>query len=280
MNKTEITVIKANGQAEAFNPSKLENSLLRAKATKEIAKEVIQHVQNELHDGITTAQIYKHAFFVLNKLRTPAAHMYSIRQALAELGPSGFPFEKYIAEIFKSLGYTTETNQIVMGGCVGHEVDVVAWNDAKLIMCEAKFHNDLSMKTDLKVALYVKSRFDDLVEATHNYGGKRRKLDEGWLITNTKFTSTAIQYSLCKGLKLIGWNYPEKGNLQDLIEDGDLMPITTLNEIHKGETKILLESGIVLCKQIRENVSLLVDAGIQRDRAEIIVAEVNSIQNK
>lgn len=272
-----INVVKANGQIEPFDVKKLESSLLRSKATPEIAAEVISHIEGEMHDGITTAQIYKHAFFLLNKIKAPAAHHYSIRQAIAELGPSGFPFEKYLAEIFRSLGYTAETNQIAMGGCVGHEVDVVAWNDKKLIMCEAKFHNELGMKTDLKVALYVKSRFEDLSEATHFYGNKRRKLDEGWLITNTKFTSTAVQYGLCKGLKMVGWNYPERGNLQDLVEDGDLMPITTLNEIHKGELKILLESGIVLCKQIRGNASILVDAGLSKDRADAIVAEAESI---
>ncbi len=270
-------VLKANGQLEQFDPSKLEKSLTAAKASPEIVSKIIDHVQKELVDGTTTAQIYKHAFFLLHKFQTPASYRYGMRQAVSALGPSGFPFEKYVAEIFRSQGYSAETNQIVKGGCVEHEVDVVAWNDKKLIMCEAKFHNQRGMKCDLKVALYVKARFDDLLEVTHFYGNKRRTLNEAWLITNTGFTSTAIEYGLCKNMTMIGWNYPGDVSLQSMIEDGDLMPITCLTEIHSGELKSLLQQGIVLCKQIRNNTSILIDAGLPKDRAEKIVEEVNNI---
>lgn len=277
MNNTKpLTVLKANGQSEPFDPEKLENSLLRAKASEETVSHIIEHVRKEITDGITTAQIYKHAFFLLHKLQKSAARNYSIRRALANLGPSGFPFEKYVAEILKSQGFTAETNQIVKGGCVEHEVDVVAWNDTRLIMAEAKFHNDQSIKTDLKVALYVKARFDDLLEATHVYGGKRRNLTDSWLITNTKFTTTAIEYGMCKGLTMIGWNFPSKNNLQTMIEDGDLVPLTALPGIHKSELKILFDAGLVLCKQVRGNPSLLVDAGIPKERAEQIVNEIEA----
>ncbi len=267
-------VLKANGQYEDFDPAKLENSLLRSKAKPEIIADIIKHVQDEIADGTTSAQIYKHAFFLLHQTQKSAARRYALRRAVQNLGPSGFPFEKYVAEILKSQGYTTETDQMVQGGCVKHEVDVVAWNDNKLIMVEAKFHNDQSIKTDLKVVLYVKARFDDLLEATHFYGGKRRKVGESWLITNTKFTTTAIEYAMCKGLTLIGWNFPGKTNLQTMIEDGDLMPLTCLAEISQGELKILFEKGVVLCRQARGNQSLLVDCGLSQDRAKIIVDEI------
>jgi len=102
---------------------------------------------------------------------------------------------------------------------VPHEVDVVAYNAKKLIMIEAKFHNELGTKSDLKVVLYIKARFDDLAENVFNYGGQNRKITDSWLVTNTKFSSTAIHYGVCKNLTMIGWNYPEKGNLQDMIEE-------------------------------------------------------------
>ncbi len=277
MSENTPFILKANGQREAFDANKLEQSLLRSKASPEIAADVIDHVRKEITDGMTTAQIYKHAFFLLHKLEKPAARAYSLRKGVASLGPSGFPFEKFVAEIFKNLGYETETDQMVTGGCVMHEVDVVAWNDSKLIMSEAKFHNQVGLKSDLKIALYVKARFDDLVEATHMYGGKRRKLDEFWLITNTKFTTTAIEYGMCKGLKMVGWNYPVKGNLQDLIEDGDLMPITCLNDIEGSDLKLLLENGLVLCKQVRGNISTLTDLGIHKDRAQKIIDEIGAM---
>jgi hypothetical protein len=272
-------ILKANGVKEDFNPTKLQESLERSKVKPEIISDIIEHVKNEITDGTTTAQIYKHAFFLLHNSQKSAAKRYALRRAVQNLGPSGFPFEKYVAEILKSQGYTTETDQLVQGGCVTHEVDVVAWNDAKLLMAEAKFHNDQSMKTDLKVALYIKARFDDLRDATHFYGGKRRKVDEAWLITNTKFTTTAIEYAMCKGLTLIGWNFPGKMNLQSMIEDGDLMPLTSLTDIDQAELKLLFDAGIVLCKQVRGNKTLLVDAGIHPDRAQMIVDDASSMQN-
>jgi len=270
-------ILKANGQLEDFDPTKLAASLERSKADPEVIKEIIGHVRDEITEGTTSAQIYKHAFFLLHKEQKTAARRYALRRAVQNLGPSGFPFEKYVAGILKSQGYTTETDQLVQGGCVQHEVDVVAWNDSRLIMVEAKFHNDQSMKTDLKVALYVKARFDDLLEATHFYGNKRRKVTDSWLVTNTKFTTTAIEYAMCKGLTLIGWNFPGKVNLQTMIEDGDLMPLTSLPEISQSELKILFDAGIVLCKQARGNFSLLVDAGLPRERAEFIVQEVSEM---
>lgn len=271
-------VMKANGKLEAFDPHKLEQSLLRAKASPEIANKVIDHVRSELVDGTTTSQLYKHAFFLLHKFQSPAANRYSLKQAIMNFGPTGFPFEKYVAEIFRSQGFEALTNQIVMGGCVEHEVDIVAWNEDKLIMSEAKFHHQAGLKCDLKVALYVKARFDDLREATYFYGNRRRSVGASWLVTNTKFTTTAIQYGLCKGVTMIGWDYPTTSyNLRTMIEDGDLLPVTCLGELHISEQKILLDKGLVLCKQIKKNLPVLLNAGLPKQRAQKILDEVNQI---
>ena len=62
-----------------------------------------------------------------------------------------------------------------------------------------------------------------------------------------------------------------------MIEDGDLMPLTCLTEISQGELKTLFEKGVVLCRQARGNVSLLVDAGLPQERAQVIVDEIESL---
>lgn len=216
-NVRQVDILKANGVREAFVPEKLEFSLMRAGATPEAIEHVLGRIQNELRDGMTTHEIYDHAFKALAEYKTPVAQRYSVRRALMEMGPTGFPFEDLVAEILKTKGFETLTRQTVLGGCVPHEIDVVAWNEKKLLMVEAKYHNELGTKSDLKVALYVKARIDDLKHNVFNYGGKDRKLTEGWLITNTKFSSTAIHYGICQNLVMIGWNYPERGNLQDMI---------------------------------------------------------------
>ncbi len=224
-----INIVKANGVREAFDAAKLRGSLLRAGAEEDSISAVMSRVMSELHDGTTTKEIYDHAFKYLREYKKPIAQRYSIRRVLMEMGPTGFPFEDFVAEIFKARGFETLTRQTVLGGCVPHEVDVVAWNEEKLIMVEAKFHNELGIKSDLKVALYVKARMDDLKHSIFNFGGKDRKLSEGWLVTNTKFSSTAIHYGVCQNLVMIGWNYPEKGNLQDMIEETPQLLETILN---------------------------------------------------
>jgi len=215
----QVEIIKANGVREDFEPAKMRASLMRAGANEDAIATVMSHVMNELKPHMTTKELYQHAYKILSDYEKPVAQKYSLRRALMEMGPTGFPFEDLVAEILKEKGFETMTRQTVLGGCVPHEVDVVAWNKKKLIMVEAKFHNELGTKSDLKVALYVKARVDDLKGNVYDYGGEDRKLSEGWLVTNTKFSSTAIHYGVCQNLTMIGWNYPEKGNLRDMIEE-------------------------------------------------------------
>lgn len=271
----EIYITKADGTKEKFDVAKLENSLKKAGAGSKVAEEIVTSVQKELTDGLTTKEIYHRAFDLLRKEEKPIALKYSLKRAIMELGPSGFPFEKFIAEIFRYKGYTAETGKIVKGFCVEHEVDVVAWDDKKLVMCEAKFHNDPGMKSDLKVALYVKARFDDLRKMTFKYG-KERRLDEGWLITNTKFSSTAIEYGSCQGgLIMIGWNYPPRGNLHDMVLEAKLHPVTCLTSLTGREKKFLLSQGLVLCKSVIENPGLLPLMGLSPVKAQKVMEEIN-----
>ncbi|MGB3921944.1 MAG: ATP cone domain-containing protein [Minisyncoccia bacterium] len=253
----QIIILKANGEREAFDPEKLRASLLNAGASDEIVTSVLSHVMPELHDGMTTSQIYQHAFSLLANTSKPIARSYSLRRAIMDLGPSGFPFEDFIAEILKAKGFECKTRQTVLGGCVPHEVDVVAYNAKKLIMVEAKFHNELGTKSDLKVVLYIKARFDDLKDNVYNYGGTNRKITDSWLVTNTKFSSTAVHYGVCTNLTMIGWNYPEKGNLQDMVEAEGLHPITCLTSLSPSDKKTLLEARVVLCSEIKKNPDLL-----------------------
>jgi len=273
----EVLIVKANGQHEAFLPEKLLNSLINSGASEEEAKTVLDHIVPEIHKNMTTGEIYRHAFDVLRTIDRPVARSYSLRRAVMELGPSGFPFEDFIAEVLRAKGYKCETRQIVLGECVPHEVDVVAYTDTKLIMVEAKFHNELGTKSDLKVALYIKARFDDIKENVFNYGGKDRRVTDSWLITNTKFSSTAIHYGVCKNLTMIGWNYPEKGGLKEMIEEEGLHPITCLTSLKPEDKKTLLSSGVVMCSKLRDNPELLSQALGEDFPKEEVINEINEL---
>ncbi|MFA6269839.1 MAG: restriction endonuclease [Candidatus Paceibacterota bacterium] len=273
----QIYIIKATGEKEEFNPQKLRESLARAGASIESSEKVISQIEDELKEGDTTKDIYRRAFMLLGKEEIPAAARYSLRRAVMELGPTGFPFEQFVAEIFRAKGFETTTDFIAQGECAEHEVDIVAWNTEKLIMVEAKFHNELGIKSDLKVALYVKARWDDLINSIFDFG-KERKLDEGWLVTNTKFSESAINYAKCRNMKLVGWNYPEQGNLQDLIEAAHLHPITCLNSSTPSDERLLMQAGIVLCRQARENPDILKQAGLSDEKIADMLAEIDLIQ--
>ena len=151
-----ITVTKSDGTKQLFEEEKLMQSLRRAGAPVEATEDIIEEVEEGMHDGMTTTEIYARAFELLKKHSHHAAVKYSIRRALFELGPDGFPFEKFVARLFNVWGYETITDQTVMGSCVDHEVDVVAWKGNDLAMVEAKFHNEFGLKSDLKVVLYVR----------------------------------------------------------------------------------------------------------------------------
>jgi hypothetical protein len=270
-------VIKQNGEREVFDYKKLENSLRRIGTNEEIIKEVISEVGKYAHDGISTSEIYRKAYSILRKKHRPAAIRYSMKKAVASLGPTGFPFEKFVAEIFKAQGYETLTDQIVKGKCVEHEIDIVAWKGEELIMVEAKFHTDFNLKSDLKIVLYVKARYDDIFGNSYTFGGKVRKLTEGWIITNTKFSATAIQYGACQPLlKFVGWNYPYNNNLHHLIDRYELIPLTALTSINQMEKGMFLSKGIVLSKSLL-NINLLKEMNFDDRKIKSIQNEVNEL---
>lgn len=251
-----IWVLKADGSREPFDESKLAESLRKSGADESVVREVLLHISREVVKGMSTSDIYRHAMIVLSKVRHPIAARYSLRRAIAGFGPSGFPFERYVAEVWKAQGFRTEVGRILSGKCVEHEVDVVAFRGDEVIVIEAKFHNEYGYKSDVKVALYVKSRFDDLMGRGVEVDGQMKKVTAGILITNTKFSELAVRYGLCAGLHMIGWSYPSRGNLESLIEESKLHPVSCLTTISEREKRLLFDKGVVLCKSLEDDATI------------------------
>jgi len=275
-----IEVQKVDGTIEAFRPQKLMISLMKAGASEDQAQRVLEKIWNEI-DGksLPTNELYRVAFKHLHEITHPAvAIRYSMRRALSELGPDGFAFEKFYAEILKSQGYETLLDQTVYGRCVPHEVDIVAWKGRQeLQMVEAKFHHEYGFKTDLKIILYVKERYDDLGAQLFKFGGNERKLTSGWIVTNTKFTDTAIHYGECNGMKMVGWNYPRDGGLHKLIEESGVKPITSVPSISKDIMHELLKNGIVTCNDIHRVEGVLKTLGVDKARIAQVHKDIEQI---
>ena len=86
-------------------------------------------MRDSIFDGISTRKIYQIAYSILYKLSNRAAGRYRLKKALFQLGPSGYPFEQFIAKILEQEGYKTKTGQFIQGKCIKHEVDVVGKKD-------------------------------------------------------------------------------------------------------------------------------------------------------
>ena len=260
-----VLITKADGEVEPYNPHKLLESLKRAGADKHTSDTIAHTVEKELYKGITTQEIYRRAFAHLRDAHKPSAARYSLKRAVLEFGPSGFPFEAYLAELFRAEGYEAKIDQIIKGKCVEHEVDVVMTKGGVTTFVEAKFHNSLGFKTDLKVALYVKARLED-ISAT-----------SGLIATNTGFTDKAEQFAACAGVQLLGWDTPHGTTLHSKIERTGLYPITALTSLTRREKIALLEQKMVLCRDISKEVQVLEQTGISGRRLDEALKEAGAL---
>jgi hypothetical protein len=260
-----MLIAKADGTTEEFEPQKLVASLKRAGAKEAVAEQVARDIEKELWQGISTQEIYSRAFARLREARHEVAARYSLKRAVLEFGPSGFPFEDYIGELFHAEGKQARVRELVRGKCVEHEVDVVIDGPGDKVFVEAKFHNAAGFKSDLKVVLYVQARVDDI--------GQGR----GMVVTNTKFTDRAIEYSTCKGLELLAWDYPQDATLHDRIDKAGLYPITALTSLSKGEKMALLSQRVVLCKGLTDRGDLLKGVGLSGAKADAVLEEVGAL---
>lgn len=266
-----IFVTKATGEKEIFSEEKVIQSIKRAGIPKELQNQVLVHVKSKLYENIPTSEIYHHISEFLKKSHPHAKAKYSLKQAIMKLGPTGYPFEDFVAEILKTQGYTTTVRNILMGKCISHEVDVIAQKNKEKIMIEAKFHNLPGTKTNVHVALYTKARFNDVLE--------KNNLNQAFIITNTKVTTDAISYALCMGLKIISWDYPEGESLRDMIETSGLAPITSITEFSPHDIQTLLENGIVLCRDVCKKPDILNLLDMPEEKKKHILSQAAFVCN-
>jgi hypothetical protein len=274
-----IHVTKASGMLAPFEKGKLKHSLLRSGATQEQTDSVVAEITAMLVEGMSTRKIYKTAFRILKKISRPVAARYKLKQAIMELGPSGFPFEQFVGELLKHKGYKTSIGEIVEGHCVSHEIDIIAEKDEHHFMIECKFHNRQGSVCDVKVPLYIQSRFLDVELKWKKLEGHAEKFHQGWIITNTRFSSDAIQYGRCMGMHLVGWDFPKNESIKDWIDSSGLHPVTCLTTLTRNEKQQLLEKKIVLCKTMTLNTNLLQSIGVRPPRTQKVIEESMALCN-
>jgi Holliday junction resolvase len=272
-----LIIQKASGERVAFEPNKLRHSLQKAGATPGLVDEIVRKVEKRFTEEVSTKKIYRMAFSLLKVHSNQLAGKYHLKRAIMELGPTGYPFERYIGEILKVQGYQTQVGVIVQGKCVTHEVDVIAEKEDHHFMIECKFHNQPGTKSDVKVALYIRSRFEDVRNQWIHMPGHKAKFHQGWVVTNTKFTQDAIDYGKCSGMSLLGWDYPANGSLNERINLSGLHPLTCITSLTKKEKSVLLGQSIVLCREICERPEVLSVLELSIKRTKKILEEAQGI---
>ena len=275
MNETEnnIVVVKNTGEKVVFDADKLKQALLRSGASDYEADLVETEVISQLYNGIHTKKIYQIAYNLLRRKSKRTAGRYRLKQAVMELGPSGYPFEKFMGRLFENRGYKAQVGQIIQGKCVTHEIDVIANNGHEQVMVECKYHGSVNQKSDVKVPLYIQSRFLDVKavwEQKPELNGIRLF---GMVATNTRFTEDAKDFANCMGLRIISWDYPAKNSLREWIDASGFYPITALQSLRKKDKQLLLENNLVLCRELKSNQEFLGKLGFNSGAIKKILSE-------
>lgn len=274
MTEKNPHIVKASGEIDLFSIEKVANSLRRAGTDEELIPSILAKVEEELHEGITTKEIYQLAFSLLKNKNRLFASRYKLKKAIFELGPTGFPFEKFIAAIYRHSGYKVKTGEIFTGLCVSHEVDVVARKGNEILLMECKFHSTAGKHCDVKVPLYINSRFLDIAASKVDAAREKENTSTGWVVTNTRFTKDAAAYGKCVQLKLLSWDYPTGAGIKDHIDRLGLFPITVSTLLNAREKQFLLSRDIVLCKELINDKLYLDQLEIKPPRKQRILKEM------
>lgn len=279
MDASKLNIIKSTGFKDKFSIHKLENSLLKSGADAATIQHIVDTVLDEIYEGISTKEIYNRAFSMLKKKKGIYASKYKLKKAIYELGPTGFPFENFVGALLHYSGYEIKLRKILQGACVKHEVDIIARKKKTNIIAECKFHNEEGRNCNVKVPLYIHSRYQDIL---NNYKSKPAApdfLSEAWVITNTRFTKDAITFGNCAKLYLLSWDYPKGNSLRERIDRLFLYPITVSTLLSNREKQFLLSRDIVLVRQLIKDAFYLDHLGVSENRKNRIKEEIHSLCN-
>jgi len=277
-----MKVKKYSGEQESFNPDKLCNSLLSAGVSHKKAEEVCAIVQTKLKPGDSTTKVFRAALRALVKDDIEASARYGLHRAVDSLGPAGFLFEQYIEALLQAYGYNTKQGTMMKGECATHEIDVYAEKGGFKYLVEAKYRNRHSIKTHIDQVMYADARLMDIQRRAVKQNRNPNEYTM-WVITNTRFTSNAIKYAKCRGVKLVSWNYPRReGNLEQMIVRKKMYPITVLPSLSETARNSFAEHNMILAQDlIPYSVNDLVKIiGISKIAAGKLLREAHAIIKK
>ncbi len=241
-------VTKADGTKELFDSEKVVKTCMRMGVTRQVAETVAKKIEMNLHDGMETSRILQMIFRYLSRHKPSVKHLIDLRKALSMM-KSKPDFEFFIQILLSENGYEVTPNQIVKGKCVEHEVDAIASKNGLTYIVEVKHHFSYHALTGLDVSRIARAVYEDVTEG-FTLGHNSLKIDKAMIVCNTKFSEYAKRYAECRGIKQIGWSLPPDNNLQTMIVEKKLYPVTYLKGLTIKTTERLSQAGIILLKQL------------------------------
>ena len=270
---------KASGELEPFDINKLKFSLKKTGISDELLNSILYETSDWIVNGISTKQVYEHAFKYLNKTPNYVLHLYKLKQALFDIGPTGYPFESLMGELFTKQGYETEVGIVVDGRSVTHEMDVIATNKEYQHIVECKYSKDQGKVISIQVPLYVRSRVNDII-AHRKELNQYKGLDfQAWVATNTRFSSDSIQYAKLNDISLIAWDYPKGAGLKELLEEYKVFPISILHNLENRHKDKLLKQGIVTVSQLLKKLEVVHTLNIDDKSIAMLLEELDELDN-
>ena len=277
---SSLFVVKFNGEKEPFSIKKVCRSAMRVGASEKLAKKIARIIEKEAYSGIKTSEIFKRVKKLLQQEVPRAALRFNLKEGMKKLGPTGFPFEQYIGAVFSENGFKIKLNKYISGFCCKkYEIDFLAEKNNFLYIGECKYRHLPRHKVHTDTALANYARFLDIKKG---YSFRKDIKLKSLLITNAKFTTRAVKYSECVGVKLLGWNYPRNKGLEYLIDSQKLYPITILPSLPQFLAKIFASKKIMLAQDILKiNIKEFArKTKISKKRLEVLVKEAKSLFGK
>jgi|AntRauTorckE6833_2_1112554.scaffolds.fasta_scaffold08372_2 hypothetical protein len=273
-----MEITKKSGEQVPYDAQELCQSIEQAGASKMDAQRICIAIEEKLDPGDSTTKIFRTALRELMEESVAVSARYKLRRALDDLGPTGFIFEQYVETILQAHDYDTRRNVMMSGECVTHEIDVYAEKDNLHFLVEAKYRNDHSIKTHVDTVMYADARLMDVQRRMEKRGEDPQNYHI-WVITNTNFTSHAIDYGACRNMKLVGWNYPKNNGLESMIVNKKLYPITVLPSLTRKARDMLVKHDMVLAQDILpySQAELEEKFHLNNRVAKNILAEVHAI---
>jgi hypothetical protein len=245
-----LFVTKADGSKQLFDKGKVANTALRLGANPALAQELAQQVEGKLYEGITTQRILQIIFALMGKYKPAVRHLFDLKRGISLMKPKP-EFEVFIRVLLSQSGFQVKPNAILRGLCSEHEADAVASKDGLTYFVEVKHHANYHALTGLDESRIARAIMEDVTDG-YEQGMTEAKIDRAMIVTNTRYSEHASKYGRCRGIMQIGWAFSEGFGLRDLVEKYKLYPLSCLRGVSVEVRLRLVDVGIVLIKQLRE----------------------------